>query len=115
PMQGDRQDRRRNAFRARLLAGAALVACAPLAAPAWAQTPAPTTAAVQVVAPSDGLAPDAVYVDADHARRVGDSIVVSGTPDNRAYVRTRGHVLRGENLSYDLNAGSATGEGDVEA
>lgn len=108
-MQGDRHDRRRNAFRARLLAGAALLACAPLATPVLAQTDARPTA------PSDGLAPNAVYVDADNAQRVGDSIVVSGTPENRAYVRTRGHVLRGENLSYDLNAGSATGEGNVEA
>ncbi|MFT6428778.1 MAG: LPS-assembly protein, partial [Brevundimonas sp.] len=106
-MQGDR---RFDAFKARLLAGAALVACAPLATPAWAQT-TPLAAA----APSDGLPPEAVYVDADNARREGDTIIVSGTPENRAYVRTRGHVLRGENLSYDLNAGSATAEGRVEA
>lgn len=106
-MQGDR---RFDAFKARLLAGAALVACAPLATPAWAQTPPPAAAA-----PSDGLPYEAVYVDADNARREGDNIIVSGTPENRAYVRTRGHVLRGENLSYDLNAGSATAEGRVEA
>ena len=111
-MQGDRHDRRRNAFRARLLAGAALAACAPLATPVLAQTTAP---AVQVATPSDDLAPNAVYVDADNAQRIGDTIVVSGTPENRAYVRTRGHVLRGESLSYDLNAGSAKGQGDVEA
>ena len=115
-MQGDRHDRRRNAFRARLLAGAALVACAPLATPVFAQADARATPpAVQISAPSDGLGPNAVYVDADNAQRVGDAIVVNGTPENRAYVRTRGHVLRGESLSYDLNAGSATGQGDVEA
>ena len=107
-MQGDRHDRRRNAFRARLLAGAALVACAPLATPVFAQADARATPpAVQISAPSDGLGPNAVYVDADNAQRVGDAIVVNGTPENRAYVRTRGHVLRGESLSYDLNAGSA--------
>lgn len=110
-MQGDRRDRRFNAFRARLLAGAALVACAPFATPALAQT----TQATTMMAPADGLPPQAIYVDADNARREGDNIIVSGTPENRAYVRTRGHVLRGENLSYDLNAGSATGEGNVEA
>jgi LPS-assembly protein len=109
-MQGDRRNRRFNAFRARLLAGAALVACAPFATPVLAQTTPPAA-----TAPTDGLPPEAVYVDADNARREGDNIIVSGTPENRAYVRTRGHVLRGENLSYDLNAGSATGEGKVEA
>ena len=90
-MQGDR---RFDAFKARLLAGAALVACAPLATPAWAQTTPPAAAA-----PSDGLPPEAVYVDADNARREGDTIIVSGTPENRAYVRTRGHVLRGRSAS----------------
>ena len=70
-MQGDR---RFDAFKARLLAGAALVACAPLATPAWAQTTPPAAAA-----PSDGLPPEAVYVDADNARREGDNIIQAQT------------------------------------
>ena len=70
-MQGDR---RFDAFKARLLAGAALVACAPLATPAWAQTTPPAAAA-----PSDGLPPEAVYVDADNARREGDTIIATSS------------------------------------
>lgn len=108
-MQGDRRERRSNVLRRRLLAGAALIVCAPLATVAVAQTgPEPTVA-------SDGLPPDAAYVEAESARRDGDVITAQGTPENRVYLRTRGHTLRGESLSYDLSAGTAAAAGRVEA
>jgi LPS-assembly protein len=108
-MQGDRRDRRFNVFRQRLLAGVALAVCAPFGANALAQTAQPQTP------PADGLTPDAVYVDAGQVTRAGDILTASGSPDQRVYVRTRGHVLRGESLAYDLANGSAVGDGRVEA
>ncbi len=110
-MQGDRRERRSKVLRQRLLAGAAVIACAPFATVAAAQTgveptPPPT---------ADGLAPEAVYVEADGVRQEGDVVTAEGTPENRVYLRTRGHTLRGESVSYDLNAGSAAAVGQVEA
>jgi len=108
-MQGDRRERRSKVLRLRLLAGAALAACAPFATTAAAQeTP-------NAAPPADGLPPEAVYVEADSARREGDVIVAEGTPQERVYLRTRGHTLRGERATYDLQAGTATAEGRVEA
>lgn len=109
-MQGDRRERRSKVLRQRLLAGAAVIACAPFATAAAAQTgarPAPP--------PADGLAPEAVYVEADTVRQEGDVVTAEGAPDNRVYLRTRGHTLRGESVSYDLNAGTAAAAGRVEA
>ena len=109
-MQGDRRERRSKVLRQRLLAGAAVFACAPFATVAAAQTgaePTPPTA--------DGLATEAVYVEADGVRQQGDVVTAEGTPENRVYLRTRGHTLRGESVSYDLNAGSAAAAGQVEA
>ena len=108
-MQGDRRERRSNVLRRRLLAGAALAVCAPLATGAVAQT-GPETAGS-----SDGLPPDAVYIEAESARREGDVVTAQGTPENRVYLRARGHTLRGESLSYDLSAGTAAAAGRVEA
>lgn len=118
-MQGDRRDWRSNAFRQRLLAGAALIACAPFATAAAAQSAQPAPAASgqavskQVV--DDGLTPQALYIDADSATRQGDTITATGTAEDRVYARSRGHVLRGESLSYDLANGTATADGRVEA
>ena len=111
-MQGDRRERRSNVLRHRLLAGAALIACAPLASPALAQT---ASGAPQSAPAADGLAPDAVYVEAESARRDGDVVTAQGGPDDRVYLRTRGHTLRGESVSYDLAAGTAAAQGQVEA
>ena len=60
---------RKNALRGRLLAGAALLACAPLSA--FAQTaPVPTPVGqTPPLAVQDGLAPDAIYIEADQAGR----------------------------------------------
>ncbi|GAA0207836.1 LPS-assembly protein [Brevundimonas nasdae] len=118
-MQGDRRDWRSNAFRQRLLAGAALIACAPFATAAAAQSAQPAPAASgqavskQVV--DDGLTPQALYIDADSATRQGDTVTATGTAEDRVYARSRGHVLRGESLSYDLANGTATADGRVEA
>ncbi len=109
-MQGDR-DRRSRALRARLLAGAALLACLPFAEEALAQAqPVPDQSAV-----SDVLPQGAVYVDADSAGRVGDTIVAQSNGARRVYLRADGHVLRGENLTYDLSTGAAAADGRVEA
>ena len=115
-MQGDRRDRRLNGFRQRLLAGAALAVGLPLTAPALAAPAmAQSDPQVAVQPPEDGLSPQAVYVDAASASRQGDVIVASSDGGDRVYVRTRGHVLRGESLSYDLAQGVATADGRVEA
>ncbi|MBN9464630.1 LPS assembly protein LptD [Brevundimonas sp.] len=113
-MQNDRRPRRFIDFRQGLLAGVALAAWAPLASSALAQ--AQPAAQVRAPAPAaDGLGDGAVYIDAASATRQGDVVTAVGTPDQRVYLRTRGHVLRGESLSYDLQAGTATGDGRVEA
>jgi len=108
-MQCDRRHRRFNGLRQGLLAGAALVACAPFATTAAAQTVQPASP------PADGLPEQAVYIEADQATRQGDVITATGSADDRVYARSRGHVLRGENLAYDLQAGTATAAGNVEA
>lgn len=99
---------RKNALRGRLLAGAALLACTPLSAMAQtapAQTPPP---AVQ-----DGLGPDSIYIEADQAGREGDVISATGERD-RVYARFQGHTLRGRAVTYDLDQGIGTADGDVE-
>src|SRR6218665_1959898 len=109
-MTGDRRNRRAKAFRVRLLAGAALIVCAPFTSGAMAQT----TSSTALPPVNDGLGADAVYVEADAATRTNDVITATGRADDRAYVRTRGHVLRGESLSYDLAQGTAAAAGNVE-
>ncbi|WP_395945630.1 LPS-assembly protein LptD [Brevundimonas sp.] len=108
-MQGDR-DRRSKAFRARLLAGAALFVCVPFAGTAVAQATRPVATAV-----SDGLPQGAVYVDAGSANRTGDVITAESNGGDRVYLRSDGNVLRGEDLAYDLASGAATASGQVEA
>jgi LPS-assembly protein len=111
----DRRKIREGALRARLLAGAAVVACLP-ALPAMAQNaaapaPAPTT---QNAPGADGLTPDSLYVNADAASREGDVVSANGTPDNRVYARTRDHSIRAEEVTYDLKTGVATAAGHAE-
>ena len=105
-MQGDR-DQRSKAFRARLLAGAALFICVPSAGAALAQS-------APVPAP-DGLTKGAVYVDAAAAGRSGDVITAQSDGGDRVYLRTDGNVLRGDDLAYDLSSGAASISGRVEA
>ena len=113
----DRRTTRQGALRARLLAGAAVVACLP-ALPALAQdesAPAVKPATVAQPGPgADGLEPGALYVDADSASRQGDIITAEGTPADRVFARTRDHSLRAEHLTYDTRSGVATAAGRAE-
>jgi len=112
-MQGDR-DRRSKAFRARLLAGAALFVCVPFAGEALAQAE-PQSAPSAAPPVSDGLSNGAVYVDAGSATRTGDVITADSNGGDRVYLRADGNILRGDNLAYDLSNGAATVSGQVEA
>ena len=118
----DRRTSREGALRARLLAGAAVIACMP-ALPALAQdgasaaatAPFPTAALQAANAPGpDGLTPGSLYVNADAASREGDVVTASGTPDDRLYARTRDHSIRAETVTYDLKSGVATAAGHAE-
>jgi len=115
-MQGDRSASLGTGYRARLLAGAALIACAPLtfAPSALAQTVSPTPLTPAPAASvSDGLPPDAVYIEADSTRRDGDVITATGE-DERVLARFQAHTLRAGSVSYDLNRGVATADDAVE-
>ncbi|MGO4686405.1 LPS-assembly protein LptD [Brevundimonas sp. 2YAF1] len=114
----DRRTSREGALRARLLAGAAAIACLP-ALPAMAQDPASTprpapTTAARPAPGADGLEPGAVYVDAASASRQGDVITADGTALDRVFARFRDHSLRAEGVTYDLKTGAATAVGHAE-
>lgn len=114
-MQGD--PRPTIGHRTRLLAGVAIAVCAPLwtgsalAQTASAPTPAPVAAPATAL---DGLADDAVYLDAAQATREGDVIIAEGTIEDRVLARTRQHNLRAQKLRYDLALGVGSAEGAVE-
>ena len=110
----DRRTFREGALRARLLAGAAMIACLP-ALPAVAQNAASAPqAATRPVPVSDGLEPGSVYVNAASAGRQGDIVTAAGTPLDRVFARFRDHSLRAEGISYDLKTGAATAVGHAE-
>jgi len=107
-------------LRTRLLAGAALMACAPwLPGQAAAQTataPAPT--AIQTPADSnapgpDGLPPKAVYIQAEQATRTGDVITASSRFE-RVLARFQGHTLRAGEVTYDMEKGVGGADRQVE-
>src|SRR5690349_16260060 len=100
------------ALRLRLLAGAAVVALASWTGAAQAQQ-APAAAVPEARPGPDGLAPEAVYVDAATASRDGDVISAAGGAD-RVLARFRNTTLRAGRLTYDLNAGVATADDRVE-
>ncbi len=101
---------RKNALRARLLAGAAALACLP--GLAEAQTAAAPRAPDIRPAP-DGLATDALYIEAEQAGRIGDLISATGETDP-VFARYQGHTLRGRSLTFDIARGIGTADGDVE-
>ena len=117
-IQPEQKPTRRAIARNRLLAGAAVFAWA-AAGVAHAQSPQaqsardPATPTSEPAA-SDGLAPDAVYVDAAEAAREGDVIIASGDVNRRLLARTRSHTLRAQELRYDLAQGVGAAQGDVE-
>lgn len=97
------------AYRRRLLAGAAAVAFLTLAGTACAQEAPAIT-----IQGSDGLPADAVYLEADTARRDGDVVSAEATGADRVLARFRGSTLRAGAIRYDLGLGIATAERDVE-
>ena len=107
---------RKTLLRGRLLAGAALLACAPapvLAQTAPVQAPVPS-ASVPATAPAqDGLPAGSIYLEADQAERQGDVISATGERD-RVYARFQGHTLRGRAVTYDLAQGIGSATGEVE-
>lgn len=102
-------------FRARLMAGAAafawLAALSPQAARAQDRDVAP--APVPAHGP-DGLAPRAVYIEADAADRDGDLLQAEGRDGVRVFARFREHSLRAGRITYDFATGRATAERQVE-
>lgn len=111
-MQRDRRAPDRGALRLRLLAGAAAIAMASLASVALAQE-VPATPVPAAVPGTDGLTPDAVYLEAGSATREGDLITATGETE-RVLARFRNGTLRAGRLSYDLGLGVATAGDDVE-
>ncbi|WP_420470987.1 LPS-assembly protein LptD [Brevundimonas sp. FT23042] len=109
-MQSERRRFRTAALRRRLLAGVGAVALAASGGAAWAQQ-APVPPAAQIGA--DGLAPDAVYIEADSTTRTGDTITASGG-EARVLARFRNTTLRAGEVAYDLNQGIASARDRVE-
>ena len=111
-MQRDRRAPDLGALRYRLLAGAAAIALSSLAATAQAQqAPAATSPAPSG---ADGLAPDAVYIEADAAGRAGDVITAESAGADRVLARFRGATLRAGAVTYDLGLGVANSVVAVE-
>jgi LPS-assembly protein len=100
-------------LRLRLLVGATALALTPGLAHGQAASPAQVVPTSAEAVESDGLSPDALYIEADSASREGDVIIASGERD-RVYARFQGHTLRGRNLTYDLARGIGTADGEVE-
>jgi len=108
-MQRDRRAPVPGALRRRLMAGAAAVVLTALTGQVQAQDGAAPT-----VQGPDALAPDAVYLEADAARRDGDVVSAEATGADRVLARFRGSTLRAGALRYDLGLGIATAERQVE-
>jgi LPS-assembly protein len=119
-MQSERGASDGTGLRTRLLAGAALIVCAPwLAGQAAAQTtpapasrPAAATADSQAPGP-DGLPSNAVYIQAERATQANDVITASGTVE-RVFARFQGHTLRAGEVTYDLKRGVGGADRQVE-
>ena len=110
-MQRDRRAPLSGVLRTRLLAGVAVIACAPwLASTAMAQTAPRTPPTVG----ADGLTSEAVYIDAATAGRQGDVITAEGANGDRVIARFRGHLLRAGRVSYDMGQGTASAADRVE-
>ena len=87
-----------------LLGGAAVAAMAP--ALALAQAPSPRT---------DGLPPEAVYIEAEDVARDADTgLITAHGGEDRVLARFEGRNLRAREITYNLNSGVATAVGDAE-
>ena len=100
------------ALRYRLLAGAAAIALVSSAGTAQAQQARSTPSPSQPSA--DGLTPEAVYIEADSAARVGDVIAADSAGADRVLARFRDATLRAGAVTYDLGLGIATADRRVE-
>lgn len=103
--------------RTRLLSGAALAVCLPLAlgGAALAQTAAPAAAPTPTPGPGpDGLTPQAVYLEAGSATREGDIVTATGDNGERVLARFQAHTLRAGSLSYDMKTGAGVADGQVQ-
>ena len=89
-----------------LLGGVAALAMAPTA---LAQTAGPDP-----MAQDDGLAPGAIYVDADGVGRDGEAgtLTILGV-DRPALARMDGRTLKGRRIVYHYRTGAASAEGEV--
>ncbi|HEX8470474.1 MAG TPA: LPS assembly protein LptD [Brevundimonas sp.] len=122
-MQCDRGASNGTGLRTRLLAGAALIACAPwlLASQASAQAAptAPQTASAPAASQAseatgpDGLPPKAVYISAETVTQAGDVVTANGTTE-RVLARFQAHTLRAGVVTYDLDKGVGSADRDVE-
>ena len=91
--------------RARLLAGAAALTLLALASPSLAQT---TEAAVPT---TDGLAPEAFFLEADEVvQNDGENLV---TAKGDVEVRYQGRTLRAQEVTYDRASGVVTARGQT--
>lgn len=108
-MQRNRRAPVSGALRHRLLAGAAALALTTLGGVAHGQE-APATREPG----DDGLAADAVYIEADAAGREGDLITAQGDGADRVLARFRGVTVRAGEVTYDLGLGIATADRQVE-
>ncbi|KPF73945.1 organic solvent tolerance protein [Brevundimonas sp. AAP58] len=97
------------ALRLRLLAGAAAFACLP--GLAQAQTATPRQPDIQPE--TGGLAPGALYIEADSAGRAGDVISATGDTE-RVFARYQDHTLIGQSITFDIAQGIGTADGEVE-
>ena len=111
-MLRDRRAPDLTASRRRLLAGAAAAALACLAGTVEAQES--SKAAVQPGPGADGLAPGAVYIEAESAARLGDTLTAEATGADRVLARFRDATLRAGVVTYDLGLGIATADRRVE-
>ena len=110
-MQRDRRWPRTAALRRRLLAGAGAVALVASGGAAFAQQ---TSAPQPSNQPgTDGLPPNAVYLEADSTTRTGDTITATGG-EERVLARFQNTTLRAGEVSYDLNLGIANARDRVE-
>lgn len=102
------------ARRVRLLCGAALAACLPVAlsSPASAQDLVPPAPAIEATG-LDGLPSGALYLEADDARREGEIVYAEGLAE-RIDARFQSHSLRAGQMTYDLSNGVATASHRVE-
>ncbi|QDH73129.1 LPS-assembly protein LptD [Brevundimonas sp. M20] len=109
-MLPDRRRLRTAALRRRLLAGVGAVALVASGGAAYAQQ---ASSAPAQPGP-DGLAPDAVYLEADSTIRTGDTLTATSNGEERVLARFRNTTLRAGEFRYDLNLGVASARDRVE-